>query len=79
MLATLTKMLTKNVGHAPKKVDEKMLTSVPKNVDEKCSQHFLKNVDRKNINNCSKIINKNEKKSKRVSIRGTNWRPLCAL
>jgi hypothetical protein len=33
-------MLTKNVGHAPKNVDEKMLTTVPKNVDKKMFATF---------------------------------------
>jgi hypothetical protein len=34
------KMLTKNVDHALKNVDEKMLTAVPKTVDEKMFATF---------------------------------------
>jgi hypothetical protein len=33
-------MLTKNVDHALKNVDEKMLTAVPKTVDEKMFATF---------------------------------------
>jgi hypothetical protein len=44
MLATILKMLTKNVGNTHKHVDEKMSATLPKNVDEKIST-FPKNVD----------------------------------